>query len=86
MSAIEAALRALKAKKRGPQCSVGALLDELQETDPAGHQALIEILENRDITAPVIANALAQLGYKVHRDTIVRHRRRAKGSGCSCAS
>lgn len=85
MSAISDALSGLHATPRGPKCSVGALLDDLKDNDPAGYELLAEALHNPDIPAPQIVKALSSVGIRLHRDSILRHRRRAKGSGCACA-
>lgn len=86
MSTISNALASLRPQPRGPQCSVGALLDRLRTDDPAGHDALVASIDNLDIPAIRISQALAEIGIKLHRDTIVRHRRRARGTGCRCES
>lgn len=86
MSALTDALTSLRTERRGPQCSVGALLDTLKTTDPDAHRLLTEHIENASVPAPSIALALNEAGFRINRDAIVRHRRRAKGTGCRCDS
>lgn len=86
MSSISDALASLRPQPRGPQCSVGALLNRLQTEDPKGYEALKAGIDNLDIPAASIASALAQVDIHLHRDTIIRHRRRARGTGCRCES
>lgn len=85
-SPIQQALANLKMLHRGPQCSLGALLGDLKENDPEGYKALQAAIEDRNINAPTLVRALAEAGHRLHRDTIVRHRRRGTATGCRCES
>lgn len=84
MSELTDALEKLKIVPRGPRCSVGVLLSDLQDNDPAGYKLLSEMIDNNDIGSAQIVSALAAAKVRMGRETIVRHRRRAKGTGCRC--
>ncbi|GAA5070980.1 hypothetical protein [Streptomyces similanensis] len=66
---------------RGPQCSVGALLDAVGPNDA---DALRGALDNDRVTARAIADVLSRHGDPITAYTVARHRRRGDSNGCRC--
>lgn len=69
---------------RGPACTVGIILDDLQQTDPDGHSALVNLLDRTQVSAGQIAEVLASGGKAVSSQTVRRHRLRLRSAGCAC--
>ncbi|AWI33268.1 hypothetical protein DDW44_30765 [Streptomyces tirandamycinicus] len=66
---------------RGPQCTVGAILDLL---DPPAAKKVCEVLDTAAISATQIADALTGSGHPVRAPAVARHRRRGGSNGCRC--
>lgn len=64
-------MRAQARKPKGPPCSVGQLLIALPDDEAA---QLIEALNDRGITASVIADVLARHGHRIGHQSLTRHR------------
>ena len=69
---------------RGPACTVGRILDDLEGTDPDAHGALVNLIDGTHVSAGQIANVLASGGKQVSSQTVRRHRLRLRSSGCAC--
>lgn len=67
----------------GPQCSIGALLSLLTETDPDA-AALLRATLDGPVKAVPIAETLTKEGHPIAVHTIRRHRRRGTPVGCRC--
>ncbi|MEU6460329.1 hypothetical protein [Streptomyces sp. NPDC046976] len=76
------ALTAAPAARRGPRCSVGALLETV-DADTAA--SLHTVLDTASVSATAIAEALSRYGGTFTAYTVNRHRRRGKPNGCRCA-
>ena len=61
----------------GPRCTVGAILDKLDDDDRA---ALTAALDDDEVQGSGLARLLSSRGHKVNGNTIQRHRR----GDCSC--
>lgn len=83
VSDLAQALRDIPVKPilRGPRCTVGVLLDELNAEEA---DALEALLQNELITLPQIVETLYRHGHKVGEHALRRHRRRSTGTGCAC--
>ncbi|MEU6632830.1 hypothetical protein ABZ905_31790 [Streptomyces parvus] len=66
---------------RGPRCTVGAILDEL---DFSTAQKVREVLDSVAISSTQIADALTGSGHRVQAPAVARHRRRGASNGCRC--
>jgi hypothetical protein len=66
---------------RGPQCTVKAILDQL---DPITGRKLYDLLKSPAVSATQIADALTDNGYPVRAPAVARHRRRGRSNGCRC--
>ncbi|MFB6505625.1 hypothetical protein ACFC07_21960 [Streptomyces sp. NPDC056099] len=66
---------------RGPRCTVGAILDEL---DSSTAQKVREVLDSVAISSTQIADALTGSGHQVQAPAVARHRRRGASNGCRC--
>lgn len=75
------ALASAPATHRGPQCSVGALLDAADKDVAASLRA---VLDSDRITAKAIADTLSRYGDPITAWTVSRHRRRGESNGCRC--
>jgi hypothetical protein len=90
MSRLDAAINQAAAQTRkGPPCTVGALLHAWRDTDPELAESLQRHLDSR-LRASVIAAALGSMalpeGFTAPQSgTIERHRRSAAGNGCVCS-
>ena len=62
---------------RNNKCSVGKLLDRLDESD---RQEMIEILADTNVPLKALSRLSEAKGWKIHRDTFQRHREK----GCIC--
>ncbi|MYX26758.1 hypothetical protein GTY75_08755 [Streptomyces sp. SID8381] len=67
---------------RGPRCTVGAILDTI---DDSTAQTLRALLDTRTVSATQIADALTAHGHRVQAPAVARHRRRGASNGCRCA-
>lgn len=72
-----------KPTARGPRCSIGLLLDQLQESDPKGAEALRARLDD-GTPALVLSDALMKAGHAIKATTVRRHRKRGLSNGCAC--
>lgn len=68
-------------QRRGSACSVGALLDTIEEKT---RDVLIKHLDDATISAAALAKVLERHGHRINSTTIRRHRRRKMGEGCAC--
>ncbi|MEU1592780.1 hypothetical protein ABZ468_07940 [Streptomyces sp. NPDC005708] len=75
------ALTDAPAVRRGPQCSIGALLEA---ADPDVAESLRTVLNQTRVTAKAIADALSRHGDPITAYTVARHRRRGESNGCRC--
>lgn len=62
-------------------CSVRFVLEQLSEAQSAKVKDLIDA---EIVPAPKIAAVLAKYGFDIKDKSITRHRRRFRGSGCTC--
>lgn len=83
---LAAALSGLSGTRatKGPTCTVGQVLQALEQDDPDGHAALVKILDEKHVSSTLIADTLTARGHRVAAQTIRRHRLRVQSSGCSC--
>ncbi|MFF4543622.1 hypothetical protein ACFY1J_05155 [Streptomyces sp. NPDC001406] len=75
------ALAGAPAVRRGPRCSVGALLEA---ADPDVATSLRTVLDTTSVSATAIAETLSRYSDAVTAYTVNRHRRRGKPNGCRC--
>jgi hypothetical protein len=78
------ALAGEQSQRRGPECTVGAILGRLAGTDPDAAAALGKALDDPRIGGTRIATVLAGHGNLVQSGTVARHRRRGAPNGCRC--
>lgn len=62
-------------------CNVRYVLDQLPEDQADKVRSLIDA---EIVPAPKIAAVLSKYGFDIKDKSITRHRRRIRGSGCSC--
>lgn len=74
--------------KRGPECSMGLTLDVMPAET---RERVLRVLQERRadgtmVATTTIAQLLADAGYAVKQDAVMRHRRRLLGraNGCAC--
>lgn len=67
----------IKAHRKGPPCSMGALIGDLDEAD---RKALQAALDDPKVAHTWIARALTGVGRRMNPDTVARHRR----GDCDC--
>lgn len=70
-----------KKKTNGMVCSVKKVLDSLEEPTKS---KLLNLLDNPEALSLDICHLLKNFNYDVSAEVMRRHRRRAKGGGCSC--
>ncbi|MFI6142459.1 hypothetical protein ACIBCC_30235 [Streptomyces griseus] len=75
------ALTSAPATPRGPECSIGALL-RYADFDVA--VSLRTVLDQTEVSATAIADALSRHGSRITAATVARHRRRGQSNGCRC--
>lgn len=75
------ALTSVPATPRGPQCSVGAFLDDADSDVAASLRAVLDL---KSVSSVAIAEALSRHGDPVTAWTVSRHRRRGAANGCRC--
>jgi hypothetical protein len=64
------------------ECSVGRLLRELPDKES---DALLAVIDNPDTSIAMLSRVLEMHGHKVHRKSLLRHRKRGqKEVGCIC--
>lgn len=68
-------------KTNGMVCSVKKMFDVLDNSTKIKLEALIS---NPDVLSLDLCNLLKSYGYNISAEVMRRHRRRAKGGGCSC--
>ena len=68
-------------KSNGMICSVKRTLDSLEEPTKS---KLIKLIANPDVLSLDLVALLKKYNYVVSAEVMRRHRRRAKGGGCSC--
>lgn len=68
-------------KTNGMVCSVKKTLDSLLEPTKS---KLIVLIDNPEVLSLDLVGLLKNYGYQVSAEVMRRHRRRAKGGGCSC--
>lgn len=68
-------------KTNGMVCSVKKILDKLENPTKDKLNAL---MENPQVLSLDLCNLLKQYNFSVSAEVMRRHRRRAKGGGCSC--
>lgn len=78
------ALAGEQSQRRGPACTVGAVLARLADTDPEAAAALDKALDDSSIGSTRIAAVLAGHGQTLQASTVARHRRRGEPNGCRC--
>lgn len=81
-----AGLKGAEAPRRGPQCTVGALIDRVRrDLGDQAADAITVACDDPDIAPAALAGYLADRfpnAPTVH--TLRRHRKRAAGTGCRC--
>lgn len=78
---------AAEMKRKGPRCTVGELLESLDEGDAEKLRAVIDgpLPSGRWLEATGIVRVLKSNGYDgVSSTSVQRHRRRIRGTGDSC--
>ncbi len=68
-------------KSNGMVCSVKKVLDSLQEPTKG---KLMALMANDSVLSLDLVKLLKEFEYTVSAEVMRRHRRRAKGGGCSC--
>ena len=68
-------------KSNGMTCSVKRVLDQLGDS---AREKLLKLMETPEALSLDITALLKNHGYQVSAEVMRRHRRRAKGGGCSC--
>lgn len=64
------------------ECGVGRLLKELP---PKESEALIKAIDNTDTSMAMLSRVLESHGHKIHRKSLLRHRKRGQIEvGCVC--
>lgn len=63
------------------KCAVGVFLEKFEAKERVEYE---RILDNREVQATRISQALAANGYDISAFKIRYHRKRFTGSGCSC--
>ena len=71
--------------KPGPPCGVGVVLRKVVDVDPAVAIQLKNAIDNPEVSATLIADALRRHGHQVSPQTLSRHSRRGQYNGCRCA-
>jgi DNA-binding transcriptional regulator WhiA len=65
-------------------CGVGQLLKQLPAKES---EALLKAIDNTDTSMAMLAKVLEKHGHKIHRKSLLRHRKRGlKEVGCACDS
>lgn len=65
-------------------CTVGQLLKQLPSKES---KALLEKIDDLHISMAMLARVLEKHGHKIHRKSLLRHRKRGqKEVGCACES
>ncbi|WP_167162979.1 hypothetical protein [Streptomyces sp. MBT27] len=67
--------------RHGPQCTVGAILDSLDEQ---AADSLRHVLDQPQVTSTLIADTLTANGKPIQAPAVARHRRRGASNGCRC--
>lgn len=67
--------------RKGPRCTVGVLLDSLNNQDK---EALVAALANKQVSGASLSVLLNDYGFSIGAFTINNHRRSATGTGCAC--
>lgn len=80
-SALDALLSSPPKKQNGMVCSVSKVLENLPKETC---DKLNAIMDNEKVVAHDITNLLKSYGFQVSAEVMRRHRRRAKGGGCTC--
>lgn len=75
------ALLADKSHRPSNKCSA---LHAIDQFDGADREAIIKLLDS-DVLAGRVINYLASKGIQITTQKVQNHRRRLKGTGCSCA-
>ncbi|MGC4950909.1 hypothetical protein ACLQ2N_32555 [Streptomyces sp. DT224] len=68
-------------RPKGPQCTVGAILDTLDAATAAKVQT---VLDTPSVSSTRIADTLTEAGHRVQAPAVARHRRRGTSNGCRC--
>lgn len=68
-------------KSNGMICSVKRTLDSLEEPTKS---KLMNLIDNPEVLSLDLVGLLKKYNYTVSAEVMRRHRRRAKGGGCSC--
>jgi hypothetical protein len=68
-------------KTNGMVCSVKKILDSIEEPTKS---KLVALIENREVLSLDLTTLLKNYNHYVSAEVMRRHRRRAKGGGCSC--
>ena len=73
----------LVSNRKGPQCTVGALLDYLPQDEA---KAILEIIDDPDGSLVGLSKVLQNYGHPISPRTLRRHRHRGDTSkdGCAC--
>lgn len=66
----------------GPRCTVSIALGKMTDDE---QKALVAVIDNPDIAATLISNALISNGHTVKSDAVRRHRKRGLAEGCRCS-
>lgn len=82
MGLLEEAQQEQAGRRRGDECGVGRLLRRVSDEERLEIQAL---LDDDDLTSPVITTVLQRHGYDVKYQAVQRHRReRGRANACQC--
>lgn len=68
---------------KGPQCSVGAMLSQLEPKESA---AVLAIIDDPESSLTALSRILSKYGYTIGSKTLRRHRNRSNRDldGCAC--
>jgi hypothetical protein len=75
------ALTTARPKTGGTRCRVATTLDSMSVEDG---EALTRLIDGTEVYASAISATLDRNGYRLTAGQINHHRRRLRGSGCSC--
>lgn len=68
-------------QRKGPECSIAALLRSLPKETA---EKLLLRIDDHEISATRIADALHSGGHPIYVNSLRRHRRRGRAGGCAC--
>lgn len=83
-SALAAALGSISTRRPGPRCQMGMIMERVRTEDRGGFDLLDGLMDDPQVPASAIAEALYGAGYVINSHTVNRHRKRGTARGCAC--